>query len=767
MKYILSYTCVIFLLLICVTGCSSFEYNSISDQNEKSADKLAEFQADFDQTGTSLMGVWTAEFDINQSSVIINPSREPLVNYNVTALLPQPEIRINSYDTQTQIIDIDVTIENSYAIDVYDVRLIIYTDNTGHLLVNDDGWLNLFDIPGGFPANPFIAYAKTKSKRKFSGLASYTENLKILLPGGNPAVTFAITASYPENCLEPYYFTQIVFGSLNTQPGDFADAGVSVKDWQRDVEEVYLSCEQVTSQTSVPYTKNVESFSWEWRTAIYNMTGVPVGDYPGYICASSSDGCTVKLYKPVTISVTEKKEGWGRGWGGFEDDAGLSIITDTSGNVYTFGFFTDSVDFDPGLGEDIHVSNGKEDLFLTKYDNSGNFLWARTWGGTESDIFTFSTVPKCAIVTDLSGNIYVTGQFQGTVDFDPGPAEMNKTSNGYFDTFLSKFDSDGNILWVGTWGGTSAGNIYDFDCGYGLAFDNSGNLYVTGSFTDTTDFDPSGDGIEEHTISPVGVFLSKFEPDGDFLWVKTWGGGYGAVGYGVTVDFSDNVYVTGRFRGYMIDFDPGPTENLHSSKGGSDAFLSKFDSAGNFSWALTWGGNDVLDSNVYGIALVSDSSGNIYVGGGYTDTTDFDPGPETDFHGEDGINDFNGYVSKFDPDGNYLWVVVWGVTNNVDQDDCTALTIDAQDNIFATRRNTSSSEWVIGRFNTGGAMIWSRNLAMYKFFGCCTDHSGNVFLTGHFCEPDDFDPGPGEDYHVTYSHHDAFLEKLLPNGYWD
>jgi hypothetical protein len=168
------------------------------------------------------------------------------------------------------------------------------------------------------------------------------------------------------------------------------------------------------------------------------------------------------------------------------------------------GVFWGTADFDPGPDVDNHVSNGWDDAFLTKFDSGGNFVWARTWGGTEYYDIGYEAA------VDGSGNVYVTGCFQDTVDFDPGPDVDNHVSNGYVDTFLTKFDSSGNFIWARTWGGTGD------DEGHSAAVDGSGNAYVTGLFMDDVDFDP-GPGIDYHVSNGYyDIFLSKFPPDGSW-----------------------------------------------------------------------------------------------------------------------------------------------------------------------------------------------------------------------------------------------------------
>jgi hypothetical protein len=318
-------------------------------------------------------------------------------------------------------------------------------------------------------------------------------------------------------------------------------------------------------------------------------------------------------------------------WSGEHHDAGLSIAIDGSGNAYVSGWFGDTVDFDPGAGVDDHSSNGWHDAFLSKFDPNGNFIWARTWGGSDDD-------DGLSVAIDGSGNAYIAGQFAGSVDFDPGAGVDNHTdySHYYSDVFLSKFDPDGDFVWARTWGGEY------WDQGSSVAIDGSGAVYVTGMFESTVDFDP-GPGVDNHT-SNEDAFVSKFDPDGNFVWARTWEGSGISRGLSIAIDGTANVYVTGIFNG-TVDFDPGTGVDNHTLGG---TFLSKVDPNGNLVWARTWGGPDFYPR---GSSVAIDGSGNAFVTGYFRGTVDFDPGACADNHTSNGGGDV--FLSKFPPDGNW------------------------------------------------------------------------------------------------------------------
>ena len=382
---------------------------------------------------------------------------------------------------------------------------------------------------------------------------------------------------------------------------------------------------------------------------------------------------------------------WAKAIGGISNDVGASITTDASGNVYVMGLFEEIVDFDPG-GETTDLeSAGGTDIFVLKLDASGNFLWAKSIGGTSFD-YGYS------ITTDASENVYVTGSFGDTVDFDPGAGEMNLASAGSHDIFVLKLDATGNFLWAKSMGGT-----FD-DRGCSITTDASGNVYVTGWFRETVEFDPGGTA----NLTSAGyfdIFVLKLDDSGNFLWAKTMGGTSNDSGYSITTDASENVYVTGSFLG-TVAFDPGGTANL-TSVGVADIFVLKLDDSGNFLWAKAMGGT----SNDVGYSITTDASGNVYVTGMFGDTVDFDPGAGEMNLTSAGSGDI--FVLKLDASGNFLWVKTMGGTSND-----------------------------IG-------------------YSITTDALGNSYMTGRFSGMADFDPGAEIMNLTSAGSYDIFVEKLL------
>jgi Ig-like domain CHU_C associated/Secretion system C-terminal sorting domain/SprB repeat/Beta-propeller repeat/Bacterial Ig-like domain (group 2) len=280
------------------------------------------------------------------------------------------------------------------------------------------------------------------------------------------------------------------------------------------------------------------------------------------------------------------------------DNIGYSITVDGSGNVYTTGSFDGTIDFDPGSGVSNLTSAGFTDIFVSKLDASGNFVWARRMGGTGNE-------QGNDIVVDGSGNVYTTGFFNGTVDFDPNSGVSNLTSAGNNDVFVSKLDASGNFVWAKNIGGTSS------EKGNGIALDGSGNVYMTGFFKGTADFD-HGAGVTN--ITSVGfsdIFVSKLDASGNFVWARSMGGTNLEEGYSIAIDISGNIYTTGYFNG-TVDFDPGAgTFNL-TSNGGNDFFVHKMSQCVSVSTSISSQTNVSCFGGNNGSATISASGGTTF-----------------------------------------------------------------------------------------------------------------------------------------------------------
>lgn len=238
-----------------------------------------------------------------------------------------------------------------------------------------------------------------------------------------------------------------------------------------------------------------------------------------------------------------------------------SITIDEMNNIYTTGFFLNTVDFDPGLGVFNLSSNSSEDIFIQKLNTNGDFLWAKQMGG-------FSPDRGRAITVDPFGHVYIAGDFGGTVDFDTSVGIDTITSNGFSDIFIQKLDTDGNYLWTKQVGGSA------FDYAYDVVTDDQGQVYVSGSFYSTADFDPNSTVFEMTATGTSDAFLLKVDPNGDFLWAKQFGGLTDERANAIVVTSSYDVFTIGFFD-LTVDYQTSIGLESVTSAGDHDVYVMK------------------------------------------------------------------------------------------------------------------------------------------------------------------------------------------------
>ncbi len=324
---------------------------------------------------------------------------------------------------------------------------------------------------------------------------------------------------------------------------------------------------------------------------------------------------------------------WAKGMGGAGSDQGTSITLDAAGNVFTTGFFNGTSDFDPGPGTFNLISAGLGDVFISKLDASGNFVWAKQFEGTGDD-------QARTIGIDASGNVLLTGIFTGTCDFDPGVATFNLTAAGSNDIFISKLNPSGNLLWAKQLGGTGGDESND------LVIDATGNVLTTGYFANTVDFDPGGGIFNLSSAGVQDIYISKLDASGNFIWAKIIGAAGSDIGRSITTDPTGNVFTTGIFSG-TVDFDPGAGTFDLIANASFQGFISKLDAAGNLVWVKQFG------SRANAVDIAFDAAGNLFTQGAFDVAGDYDPGPGVFNLSPSGS--YATFILKLDPAGNFVW----------------------------------------------------------------------------------------------------------------
>ncbi len=681
-------------------------------------------------------------------------------------------------------------------------------------VLNADGYTHLFNptdfppttppilgyIPGKMSPggdlsatlNPFFAYEQDQPRCMFLPGTVSTRTILVHIPDGPLEFGYAVDVSWfpadgevtdPENdfpaeanAMEAYKIS-VEVGEEPCPVARDEEVRVEVFDHQglETIDSVTVEVPDLfTGEVELVYTETTAEGSFVFTGTISNEHATSKGPHPLLVrvTGTETDG-NLGIVDAWQVRDVMAEIGWARTWGGQLKDGSNDVTVDSSGNVYVVGTFQDAVDFDPGSGEDEHSSNGKKDVFLSKFDSYGVLQWTRTWGGSGTDY-------AHGVAVDSSGNIVVAGGYHHTVDFDPSPGIDSRDSSGEVDVFVSKFDTSGTYQWIQTWGGV------DGEWAEDIAIDSSGSIYTTGTFYGPVDFDP-GPGIEERTPDDINdAFVSKLDDSGTFQWVVSWnhGSDYDGdmVGYGIAVDASDDIYVVGHFMA-MVDFDTGPEEELHNCIAGWNSFLCKYDPGGTYQWASTWGGFG-LDC-AFGVAV--DNLGSIYVTGKFWGLADFDP-TDSGTDERDSGGDVDMFLSRFDSSGAYFWVATWegaGVIWETGKK-LTGISVDGVGDVLVTGKFLGSVDFdpgpgtdyyqsngdfdvFLSNFDSSGSFQWARTWGGIYEEEChsvACDSSANIYVSGSFHDTVDFDPGPCTSEFISNGQSDLFLSKFLPDGNW-
>ncbi|MCG8407712.1 MAG: thrombospondin type 3 repeat-containing protein [Phycisphaerales bacterium] len=468
----------------------------------------------------------------------------------------------------------------------------------------------------------------------------------------------------------------------------------------------------------------------------------------------------------VMAECTDPGYVWTRTVGGTSSENVNALAVDSTGAVIITGTFEGAVDFDPGSGVDIHVSNDLlgafDDVFVTKLNVDGSYAWTRTFGGVFDDTGT-------AVAVDAAGHVLITGWFRHTVNFDRGGAGDSHASNGTSDIFVTKLMSDGSYGWTRTIGGA------DTDIGQGIAVTTSGDVLITGSFSEEVDFDP---GVSMDLFTATGltsVFILHLNADGSYGWTHAFGGEGNDIGNAVAVDANGNVFVAGLFW-VDVDFNPTGIGDIHTSNGDLDAFVTKLSSTGSYQWTRTFGGQEA--ERAQGVAV--DSSGRVFATGFFwSSDADFDPTSGMDLRSTNGFPDV--FVTALNADGSYGWTRTFGGPGF---DEAHHITVDGTTGISVTGSFMGTVQFdptgagdiheatggefdrdaFVTQLNADGSYNWTETIGgatgddIGKAIG--SDGAGNTLVSGTFTGTVDFDSDGNGDPHSSNGAEDAFILKF-------
>ncbi|MBL7825514.1 MAG: T9SS type A sorting domain-containing protein [Saprospiraceae bacterium] len=440
--------------------------------------------------------------------------------------------------------------------------------------------------------------------------------------------------------------------------------------------------------------------------------------------------------------------------GGTEVDFGNTIAVDASGNTYLTGYFSTTIDADPGPGEHLLTSNGARDIFIQKLDPAGNLLWAVGIGGPGGE-------ESGCLALDEAGNIYLSGLFAQTVDFDPGPAISPLSTQSGYEAFALKLDPDGQFVWAKQFSGNN------FSLGNQIAIQDNA-VYLAGEYKGDMDADPGpGSYILNSINSNWGGFILKLDTDGNFKWAANFNTFNGMALQSVAIAKDGGVVVVGWFTG-SVDFDPGSGFANLTSGGQDDIYVLKLDSLGAYQWVqrIGGGGTDVA------FDVKTDAAGNVVIGGWFSSTVDFDPGPgvfqlSTPFA--------TAYLLKLSPIGSFIWVAkITGTGYN----QINSMAIDASGNIYAGGELNGSADFDPGpgvatysvnsfqgaflwKVDFSGQYNWTKVMEGKGIASCvAVDQKGSVYTTGWFSEIVNFDPDASNQQATAQGYYDIYALKF-------
>jgi uncharacterized protein (DUF2249 family) len=428
--------------------------------------------------------------------------------------------------------------------------------------------------------------------------------------------------------------------------------------------------------------------------------------------------------------------------------------------IYMAGKYTNTIDFDPSANNsNLTSANGSfEAAFMAKYDLNGNHIISKSIDG-ETDL-------KFTSISFSNNQLLVAGNFSGAVDFDPSTNALNLSSNGGVDVFIAKYST----LFVPQWA-YSIGGVNNDTC-FSSTVNSSGELIITGNYTNTVDFDPSAatNSLLNSSTTVNNTYIAKYSTSGSFIWVKDIQAKMNNLQSSnpiIVCDASNNLIVAGVFN-VTSDFDPSTAT---ASLTASGSFVAKYDTNGNYIWAKK------LTSTTNKGIIYDSTTTNVTVFGTFTSSTtsDFDPG--TAVYNLDTTTGTN-YFASYDTNGNFVYA------KNI-QPTITNIIYNDFEGIYLTGNFSGSADFdpstgvstqyslltngFIGKYDNSGAFIYVKAIGGNKPANntinfISTDDSGNIYRAGLLSATTDLDPSSSTFNVSSLSSPGIFISKYTTNG---
>ncbi len=408
------------------------------------------------------------------------------------------------------------------------------------------------------------------------------------------------------------------------------------------------------------------------------------------------------------------------------------------------------------------------------------FQWAKPFEARNENNPSINSNAR-SIAVDKLGNVYSAGQFDYTVDFDPGPGVFTLTATNWTNSgvYISKLNSAGEFLWaiqIPTY--TDFGNIE-------IRVDGDNNVYIASELRLPSDFDPGPGVFMLSPIGPVDAFVAKYDSNGNLIWAKQFGGPGDTVPKSdvLDIDNENNVVICGKFN-RVVDFDPGIAVYNMTSSAHIQAFIVKLNSNGEFIWARQFGNSPIVYSGSNIVDVKCDTQGNIYAIGDFSGSCDFDSGPGTFLLESNGLT--NPFISKMNRDGNLIWAKsITNTTKGTDEfSDTRGIDVDANQNIYVTGDfygtfdfdpgpqtfllSSSHYDWYLLKLNKQGDLLWANSFGGIEAdigSDVAVGNDGSVYAVGVIGHIADMDAGPGTFNITTVNDYGASaLVKVSANG---
>lgn len=331
---------------------------------------------------------------------------------------------------------------------------------------------------------------------------------------------------------------------------------------------------------------------------------------------------------------------WSRSYGGSQPDRLLDMAFDPAGNVYVTGYVQGLVVLNDDGDTLSQGAVGNHDIILHKYSPQGELLWSRAWAASGSD-------EGRALSIDSEGNLYLTGIFEGVMNFGSYEEPIILETEGWgSDAFLMKINQEGTVQWARGLGGEFAST------GNGVAVADDGHVVVCGRFLDSLKVSPPLPGFEPQAGSDGNrIFMIKFSDEGDFMWLHRLGGAAGMAPKSFKATPDGGFVMAGDFIGTLLLSNPGHPSGSFASFTSltSDLYLAKYDAGGYFEWGRSIGNEGwefMQDIAVF-------PNGDIAATGSFTNLIQF--GEEEGEHVLNSVNNSDIFIARLSAEGNTLW----------------------------------------------------------------------------------------------------------------